>query len=57
MAELMVYSAFTEAILVTPLGALSVVICAVLSHFFLKETLTFFVCHPLSPLSYLVFAL
>ncbi len=34
--------AFTEAILVTPLGALSVVICAILSTFFLKETLTFF---------------
>jgi uncharacterized membrane protein len=30
------------AILVTPLGALSVVICAILSTFFLKETLTFF---------------
>jgi len=36
-------SAFTEAILVTPMGALSVVICAILSHFFLKESLTFFV--------------
>lgn len=35
--------AFTEAILVTPLGALSVVICAILSKFFLGETLTFFV--------------
>ncbi|ORY87443.1 magnesium transporter NIPA-domain-containing protein [Leucosporidium creatinivorum] len=34
--------AFTEAILVTPLGALSVVICAVLSSIFLKEKLTFF---------------
>ncbi|RXK40813.1 hypothetical protein M231_01872 [Tremella mesenterica] len=34
--------AFTEAILVTPMGALSVVICAILSHFFLRETLTFF---------------
>jgi uncharacterized membrane protein len=37
------FSAFTEAILVTPMGALSVVICAILSHFFLKEKLTFFV--------------
>ena len=37
------FSAFTEAILVTPMGALSVVICAILSHFFLKESLTFFV--------------
>lgn len=37
-------SAFTEAILVTPMGALSVVICAILSHFFLKESLNFFVC-------------
>lgn len=26
----------------TPLGALSVVICAILSHFFLKESLTVF---------------
>ena len=34
--------AFTEAILVTPLGALSVVICAILSTFILKEKLTFF---------------
>ncbi|KAI5474543.1 tubulin beta-1 chain [Pseudohyphozyma bogoriensis] len=34
--------AFTEAILVTPLGALSVVVCAILSSIFLKETLTFF---------------
>ncbi|KAL7415385.1 magnesium transporter NIPA-domain-containing protein [Mrakia frigida] len=34
--------AFTEAILVTPLGALSVVVCAILSHFFLKEKLSFF---------------
>jgi hypothetical protein len=25
------------------MGALSVVICAILSHFFLKESLTFFV--------------
>ncbi|KAG1630937.1 hypothetical protein G6F44_011193 [Rhizopus delemar] len=33
--------AFTQAILVTPLGALSVVICAVLSSIFLKETLSF----------------
>jgi hypothetical protein len=39
-------SAFTEAILVTPMGALSVVICAILSHFFLKESLTFFVRLP-----------
>ncbi|KAJ7252149.1 magnesium transporter NIPA-domain-containing protein [Mycena haematopus] len=34
--------AFVEAIVVTPLGALSVVICAILSSIFLKETLTFF---------------
>ncbi|WVO17108.1 hypothetical protein L204_104798 [Cryptococcus depauperatus] len=34
--------AFTEAILVTPMGALSVVVAAVLSHFLLKEKLTFF---------------
>ncbi|KAL0076075.1 magnesium transporter, partial [Phycomyces blakesleeanus] len=33
--------AFTQAILVTPLGALSVVISAVLSSIFLKERLTF----------------
>ncbi|KAI8884943.1 DUF803-domain-containing protein [Backusella circina FSU 941] len=33
--------AFTQAILVTPLGALSVVISAVLSSFFLKERLSF----------------
>lgn len=31
-----------EAIVVTPLGALSVVVCAILSSIFLKETLTFF---------------
>lgn len=36
-------SAFTEAILVTPMGALSVVVAAILSHFMLKEKLTFFV--------------
>jgi hypothetical protein len=40
-------SAFTEAILVTPMGALSVVVCAILSHFLLKEGLTFFVSHAL----------
>ena len=34
--------AFTEAIIVTPLGALSVVICAILSSFFLNEKLSFF---------------
>jgi len=34
--------AFVEAIVVTPMGALSVVICAILSHFFLHENLTFF---------------
>ncbi|KAG9007656.1 hypothetical protein FRB90_009296 [Tulasnella sp. 427] len=34
--------AFVDAIVVTPLGALSVVICAILSSIFLKETLTFF---------------
>ncbi|GMK56854.1 hypothetical protein CspeluHIS016_0306940 [Cutaneotrichosporon spelunceum] len=34
--------AFTVAILVTSLGSISVVVAAVLSHFFLKETLTFF---------------
>lgn len=34
--------AFVPAIIVTPLGALSVVICAILSSIFLKESLTFF---------------
>lgn len=34
--------AFVEALLVTPLGALSVCISAILSHFFLKEKLTLF---------------
>ncbi|KAJ7249276.1 magnesium transporter NIPA-domain-containing protein [Mycena rebaudengoi] len=34
--------AFVEAIVVTPLGALSVVVCAILSSIFLKEELTFF---------------
>ncbi|KAG8958937.1 hypothetical protein FRC03_008685 [Tulasnella sp. 419] len=34
--------AFVEAIIVTPLGALSVVICAILSSIFLNEKLTFF---------------
>ncbi|KAG8932276.1 hypothetical protein FRC01_014807 [Tulasnella sp. 417] len=34
--------AFVEAIIVTPLGALSVVICAMLSSIFLNEKLTFF---------------
>lgn len=34
--------AFADAVLVTPLGALSVVICAVLSSVFLKERLTLF---------------
>jgi hypothetical protein len=34
--------AFIEALVVTPLGALSVVICAILSSIFLKETLNFF---------------
>lgn len=34
--------AFADAVLVTPLGALSVVICAVLSSIFLKEKLTLF---------------
>ncbi|EMD66858.1 hypothetical protein GGP41_008247 [Bipolaris sorokiniana] len=33
--------AFTDAILVTPMGALSVVICAILSEIFLKERLSF----------------
>lgn len=32
---------FADAILVTPLGALSVVVCAILSSFFLKERLSF----------------
>jgi hypothetical protein len=32
--------AFVEAIVVTPLGALSVVVCAILSSIFLKERLT-----------------
>ncbi|KAH9859061.1 DUF803-domain-containing protein [Lenzites betulinus] len=34
--------AFVEAIVVTPMGALSVVICAILSSIFLKEQLSFF---------------
>ncbi|KAF9523471.1 magnesium transporter NIPA-domain-containing protein [Crepidotus variabilis] len=34
--------AFVEAVVVTPLGALSVVICAILSSFFLNERLSFF---------------
>jgi len=34
--------AFTEAIVVTPLGALSVVICAILSSLFLNEKLSLF---------------
>ncbi|CAE6492034.1 unnamed protein product [Rhizoctonia solani] len=34
--------AFVEAIVVTPLGALSVVICAILSSIFLNEKLSFF---------------
>ncbi|OBZ71029.1 putative magnesium transporter NIPA4, partial [Grifola frondosa] len=34
--------AFVEAIVVTPMGALSVVICAILSSIFLKETLSTF---------------
>ncbi|TRM70311.1 magnesium transporter NIPA-domain-containing protein [Schizophyllum amplum] len=34
--------AFVEAIVVTPLGALSVVVCAMLSSIFLKEKLSFF---------------
>ncbi|KAF8800789.1 DUF803-domain-containing protein [Phlegmacium glaucopus] len=34
--------AFVEALVVTPLGALSVVVCAILSSIFLKEKLTFF---------------
>jgi drug/metabolite transporter (DMT)-like permease len=34
--------AFVEAVVVTPMGALSVVICAILSSLFLQETLTFF---------------
>ncbi|KAF9506961.1 hypothetical protein BS47DRAFT_1321551 [Hydnum rufescens UP504] len=34
--------AFVSAIIVTPMGALSVVICAVLSSIFLKETLSLF---------------
>ncbi|KAN0064576.1 hypothetical protein ACQY0O_002204 [Thecaphora frezii] len=33
---------FADAVLVTPLGALSVVICAILSSIFLKEKLTLF---------------
>lgn len=39
-------SAFTVAILVTAMGSISVVVAAILSHFFLKETLTFFVSRP-----------
>ncbi|KZP34213.1 DUF803-domain-containing protein [Athelia psychrophila] len=34
--------AFVEALIVTPLGALSVVVCAILSSIFLKEKLSFF---------------
>ncbi|KAI0076037.1 DUF803-domain-containing protein [Panus rudis PR-1116 ss-1] len=34
--------AFVEAIVVTPMGALSVVVCAILSHYFLQEKLSFF---------------
>ena len=34
--------AFADAVLVTPMGALSVVVCAVLSSIFLKEKLTLF---------------
>ncbi|KAF7977719.1 hypothetical protein HWV62_2776 [Athelia sp. TMB] len=34
--------AFVEALIVTPLGALSVVICAILSSLFLNEKLSFF---------------
>ncbi|KAI0640083.1 DUF803-domain-containing protein [Trametes polyzona] len=34
--------AFVEAIIVTPMGALSVVISSILSHFFLKEKLSLF---------------
>ncbi|KAF9227120.1 DUF803-domain-containing protein [Gyrodon lividus] len=34
--------AFVQALVVTPMGALSVVICAILSSIFLKEKLTFF---------------
>lgn len=34
--------AFVEAIVVTPLGALSVVVCAILSSIFLNEKLSFF---------------
>ncbi|KAJ7587164.1 magnesium transporter NIPA-domain-containing protein [Mycena floridula] len=34
--------AFVEAIVVTPLGALSVVVCAILSSLFLNEKLSFF---------------
>ncbi|PIL36270.1 transporter [Ganoderma sinense ZZ0214-1] len=34
--------AFVEAIVVTPMGALSVVICAILSSIFLQEKLSFF---------------
>ncbi|KAF9241803.1 magnesium transporter NIPA-domain-containing protein [Melanogaster broomeanus] len=34
--------AFVQALIVTPLGALSVVICAITSSIFLKEKLTFF---------------
>ncbi|PWN50987.1 DUF803-domain-containing protein [Violaceomyces palustris] len=34
--------AFADAVLVTPLGALSVVVCAILSSIFLKEKLTLF---------------
>lgn len=36
-------AAFTEALLITPLGAITIVVCAILSKFFLNESLTFFV--------------
>jgi len=41
ISHLVVAYAFTDAILVTPMGALSVVICAILSTIFLKERLSF----------------
>ncbi|EJD38278.1 DUF803-domain-containing protein [Auricularia subglabra TFB-10046 SS5] len=44
LGELSIFAAyaFVEALVVTLLCALSVIICAILSSIFLKETLTFF---------------
>lgn len=42
LINMQVAYAFADAVLVTPLGALSVVVCAILSSIFLKERLSFF---------------